>query len=146
MNPETQNQFQPIQPPVVEPVVPVAPAPIKPIDKAKNMYDLMDPKRKKYIKIAGILMGVILVLLILSSVAAALRGMKKMTALATPTPSPSATLIPVNTTPSKYATDAGVLKINNDVSNLDQDLNNTNFRDPDLRVPDVRFDQNFAIH
>ncbi|QQG47377.1 MAG: hypothetical protein HY044_04610 [Candidatus Woesebacteria bacterium] len=152
MNPETEKQLNQdqinnntlSQSPVTnqpQQVVNIA----DPTIQTKGVMGRLDSKQKKLVKLFGILIGIILALLVVSVIVRALRGVKKPALKATPTPTPQATFAPVESIPSKYATDSAVLQIQSDVNNLDNDLNNNNFRDSNLRAPSVRFDSNFAI-
>lgn len=107
------------------------------------MLGTSDPKRKKYFKIALSLLVVIILLYFISILANIIRNRRPSKPAPTPTPVASNTPAPTSA-PSRYASDSGVLKIDQDVRDLDKDLNNINFHDQDLRMPDVYFDKLFG--
>jgi hypothetical protein len=115
--------------------------------KENPFFDNMDTKIKKMIKMMLIGLGAFFVLLvIIGTIFSLLKNRSKRVIKATPTP--SATNIEISLeeeirNPSRYATDAGVLKIEEDVKKLDKDLINTNLKDASIWPPDIKFDVSF---
>jgi hypothetical protein len=67
----------------------------------------------------------------------------------TPTLTPTPTPISASPTPqiilnaSRYATDSGVLKIESDLNNIQKQLDQTDVKQSDLKIPDMDFNINF---
>src|SRR5258708_35118193 len=134
-NPVSEIKTLPIQNPAPEVVV------TKPIERIKEAINNLPPAQRKMAVIAAILFGVVFILLLLSL----LFGKKPRTPVLLPTPTP----ISVSPTPeiilnaSKYATDAGVLKIEADLKNIQNQLNSTDIRQSDLSLPNLDYNINF---
>ncbi|HSX49169.1 MAG TPA: hypothetical protein VLE44_02840 [Candidatus Saccharimonadales bacterium] len=137
----------PVQQPA--PVVPQEPLSPQPIQKkipviAENLKTKFVglPKNTKIIVI--IVAGLFLVILLLS-VLVILFGKRTKTPTLAPTPTPiSASPTPqVILNASRYATDSGVLKIETDLNNIQKQLDQTDVKQSDLKIPDMDFNINF---
>ncbi len=100
--------------------------------------------QKKIFIILGGLLAIILILLVVSVV---VKGIRSRQVAATPTPTPTVEPLPtpgnVITSPSRYATDSGVIEIDQNIRSLDQDMNAANFRSMELNPPSIYFDKAF---
>lgn len=98
-------------------------------------------KYKKFIIIGGISLAVFILLL---SVLVMTYGKRGKALRATPAPlTPIPTASDEIKNPSRYATDAGVLKIGDDIKNLDRDLNAVDLKENFLKPPVIEFDESF---
>lgn len=106
------------------------------------------PKQKlidKKIMILLVGLAVLVVLLIAGTLYKAMSGRGQRIVLApTPTPVVTPTLAPVEIrNPSRYATDSGVLKIEEDLKALDKDLVGTEIKESSLTPPSLDWDVSF---
>ncbi len=161
MNPDQQPpqpQPIPVQEPLVvqpAPVAPVTPAPPKKLDPKAQLGKLKDafsPMFAKVPKPVKILLIVLFSIIFLLSLLVMFVPNTRRTLLGQPTPSPVA-VTPTATSdpnailnPSRYATDPGVVAIEEAVNKLESDLKSVDFREEELRIPlldwDISFDSN----
>ena len=113
--------------------------------KMPNLFSLFKkvkvPKPgKKQLLLGGI--GIVLILF-LTLIIAQLGGMIKKT----PPPAPVLTPTPIETSaeasPSAYATDSAVLKIEKDIIDIEEALKRTIFREPSLLPPEIDLNVEF---
>ncbi len=110
------------------------------VEKISEFMKSLDPKQKRMFAILEVVIIILVVLLVLSAFVSVVRPRKNNEPQATLPPSVIPTPIPDNLPPSKYATDSAVLEIEDSVKNLDRDLDNFQFKDPDLKLPEIFFD------
>lgn len=156
MDPQQPQQPIQVQEPLIVQPAPIAPAPtpVQKIDpksqlvKIKSAFSPMFAKVPKPIKI--LLIALFSIILLLSLLVVFVPNTRR-TLLGQPTPSPVA-VTPTATpdpnailNPSRYATDPGVLSIEESVNKLESDLKSVDFREEELRIPlldwDVTFDK-----
>ncbi len=132
--PEQQTiSAQPMQIPPGEPPVPPPPIPQPP--KNRNFRFL----------IIGIIATFFLLLALASAaifIAGQMRKPAPTSTQATSTPQPTFFEEEIQN-PSRYATDSGVLKTQEDLNALDKELNNADLNENSLRPPDIQFDESF---
>ena len=132
------------------PIVPPAPTPVspKPASKfnlnpqaLKEKFNQLPKNTKTMVTVVAVLLTILFILAILS----ALFGKKPNMTGATPSPSPvSVTPIPnVILNASRYATDSGVLKIEDDLNGFQNQLNTSDVKQTDLALPNIDFNINF---
>ncbi|MEK7497790.1 MAG: hypothetical protein AAB656_02640 [Patescibacteria group bacterium] len=95
-----------------------------------------------------IIVGVIFILTVIFLIVGLIVGSMKKGGLVAPgkaTPTPVSSAIPESSVsnPSKYATDSGILKIEETIRKLDSDLNSADLRESVLRPPVLDFDVKF---
>lgn len=91
------------------------------------------PKRKIILAVSGTIIAVTAVILLLLSLTSRKPGEKIFLPVI---PSPTPATIETNLRPSSpYATDAAVLKIEEDLKNLDQELQGTDLKEAGLNPP-----------
>lgn len=99
-------------------------------------------KQKMVWSVGGGLAGLLIVLLILASLLKKPSVSPKQAQPATPTPTPFEEEI---TSPSIYATDSAILKIEADLKTIDQDLQSTDLKEVGLNPPvldmEVKFEE-----
>lgn len=145
----TTNELQtPAVPVVSSPDTPVAAAPAKisakegfqiRMQEIKQKFGLDDPQKKKRILIIlGAMLGIIVVL----SVAYALIPKQVAPPLATIAPSPESSLAPEGV-PSEFADDPEVLRIMDSINSFKQKESGTVLREDDLRIPTVDWNVKF---
>lgn len=94
----------------------------------------------------GIISFFVLFIIMIVLLAIAKNAQRNKVPAPTPSPTPFALGTPMPeliTNPSRYATDSGVLKIEQDLKNLDNDLNTTDLKEPQLQLPRVSYDVSF---
>lgn len=124
------------------------------LDKVKSLpilqnlgskFNAFNPQQKRLLKIGGGILAITFLLLILVSIVKSFRSTKPVS---TPTPVPaSQTPLPTPAgigKPSIYATDSGVLKIENDINVLRTKLDGTDLEESNLKPPDINFYVNFT--
>lgn len=113
-----------------------------------NFLNKFPPQQQRLIKIMIVVLMVAILALLLSAVLGGAR--KRSTPAPTPTPTATPSLEPIPTpretigTPSRYATDSGVLKIEGDGKAIDDQLKSVDLGDPNLRAPDLNYDISFS--
>ncbi|CAN5336537.1 hypothetical protein BH10PAT1_BH10PAT1_0630 [soil metagenome] len=141
---ENQNQ-NPIPPATSIPQgvpVPVTP-PVKPnpIDQLKTKFNSLPKNSKMIAMLVAVLFSIIFILFLL----VLLFGKKQNTPVVIKTPDPilvtPAPNIILNA--SRYATDSGVLKIEEDLNGFQKQLNSSDVKQSDLNQPNLNFDINF---
>lgn len=145
--PPTPPQQPVPQPAQVTPQQPVAPPqpPQKKIpavvENLKTRFMALPKNVKTMVLIAAGLFLIIFILLVLVM----LFGKRTKTPTLAPTPTPiSASPTPqVILNASRYATDSGVLKIEADLNNIQKQLDQTDVKQSDLKIPDMDFNINF---
>lgn len=91
------------------------------------------PKRELILAVGGVVIIVTTAILLLLFLTSQKAGEKILPAVV---PSPTPAIIEANLHPSSpYATDAAVLKIEEDLKNLDRDLQNTDLKEAGLNPP-----------
>ena len=126
--------------PSVTQQVPVSPK-VKLIDTWKEKFNNLPKNTKLLILVVSILFLIIFLLAIL----VALFGNNKSAPVIAPTPSP----IAVTPAPqiilgaSRYATDSGVLKIEENLNGFQKQLNSSDVKQTDLKEPTMDFNINF---
>lgn len=160
-NQNNQNTNQPVRP--ANPQGPTLnPAPkINPQEKIKsavsniksspalvsvsNKFSAFTPSQKRLLKVGGGVFAFAIVLLILAGI---IKSFKPQAPKATPTPTAqSSTPLPTPQgigSPSRYATDSAVLKIDEDIKNLQTKLEGTDLEESNLRPPDINFFVSFT--
>jgi len=147
---ETQNQQQPAniqntsqqvaQEQSIEPQV-KSPLPAVPEKSpSKNIWQKLNPIYKKIIYIV---LGFFLVLILIAVVYTMATKMKEGSPVVEVSPGPSAeTGLPEDyiANPSQYATDSGVLKIEEKISSIEEELGKTVINDLKLMPPNLFFD------
>lgn len=128
---------------VVPSVVPVAQSPQPEILHSVSTPSIQTKKGiniKKWVFVLIAVLSVVLILLIVISVVLG-RDPKEFITLPTPTPAstPFATSKPL----SKYATDSAVLKIKQDIDNLDRDLSTVDLDESNLKPRTLDFEISF---
>jgi hypothetical protein len=115
------------------------PNPIKVIqDKLHNL----SPRNKTLVLVILILFAIIFILLLLTLIF----GKKQTVVTVIPSPTP----VSVSPTPSiilnasRYATDSGVLKLEENFNKIQGQLQGTDVRQSDLNLPDLDFNINFT--
>lgn len=114
------------------------------VNKLKDAWLKIPERLRKILRIVGIVFAVLLVLVIILSTVLKLKG--KVPVEVKPTPVASFGPLPsgeVTTNPSRYATDSGVLKIEEDLRNLEKELDNLQVNETNLLPPRLDFDINF---
>jgi hypothetical protein len=109
----------------------------------KGVNSLKQPANRKKMIIGGI-SGVIVLILLLTLVVVT-SGQRPNTK-PTPTPQPTATPTPFVETiasPSAYATDSAVLKIESDIKDIEDQLQNVDLKDNNLLPPALNLNINF---
>lgn len=113
-------------------------------NKFRDVWLKIPERLRKILRIMGIVFAVLLVLMIILSIVLKLKS--KVPVEVKPTPAASFELLPsgeVITNPSRYATDSGVLKIEEDLRNLEKELDNLQVNETNLLPPRLDFDINF---
>lgn len=136
------TQPQPVPPVQVQPQVPSTPNKFNlNIENIKQSFAALPKNTRTMLTVVAILFLIIFVLLILVS----LFGKRKTAVVSTPTPQP----VSLSPTPqvilnaSRYATDSGVLKIESELKNIQNQLNAGDVKQTDLNLPSLDFDINF---
>lgn len=140
-----QGPAQPVSQPA--PQQPTAPQPLQKkvpvvVENLKTKFMALPKNIKMMVIIVAGLFLVILLLLVLVM----LFGKRTKTPTLTPTPTPiSASPTPqVILNASRYATDSGVLKIESDLNSIQKQLDQTDVKQSDLKIPDMDFNINFT--
>lgn len=141
-----QGPTQPVPQPQAAPQQQVAPQttqnkiPVV-VENLKSKFIALPKNTKMLVTIVA---GLFLVILLLS-VLVMLFGKRTKTPTLAPTPTPiSASPTPqVILNASKYATDSGVLKIETDLNNIQKQLDQTDVKQSDLKIPDMDFNIKF---
>jgi len=114
------------------------------VNKLKDAWLKIPERLRKILRIVGIVFAVLLLLIIILSTVLKLKNKVpveiKPTPVASFEPLPSGEVI-IN--PSRYATDSGVLKIEEDLRNLEKELDNLQVNETNLLPPRLDFDINF---
>ena len=114
------------------------------INKLKSVWMKIPEKLRKVLRIAGVVFAVLLFLMIILSIV--LKSREKVPVEVKPTPIASFEPLPsgeIITNPSRYATDSGVIKIEEDLRNLEKELDNLQVNEVNLLPPRLDFDINF---
>jgi hypothetical protein len=101
------------------------------------------PVNQKLLLIIGGVFVISLLLLLVTAIAKPRRSSQQVTA---PTPTPVVSQIGPSmevTNPSRYATDAGVIKLEEEIKNLDREMVETSIKEVDLVPPTLDWDVNF---
>ncbi len=133
----------------------IPPAPVQPklqqaLEKIKSQISLrfsaFTPSQKRLLKIGGGVFAFAIVFLILAGIVKSMRPAPTPPPAGGPTPAVSTPLpTPAGIgNPSRYATDSAVLKIDDDVKNLQAKLEGTNLDESNLRPPDINFFVSFT--
>ena len=160
ITPETTNDQNPIEPsPPVAPETPVEPVK-KGADPFAKLTNIMlnlprlvivqnikqffkNSSEKKIVRVFAIIIAAVIFFSIVAVIVLNLVGKKAGQAPTTsPTPSPSP-FVEENRKLSKYATDSAVIKIDEGVNKLDKNLNSTDLREVNLRLPSLDFEVKF---
>lgn len=145
-NNPTGQELRPVAPiPVPSPVPEVVEPKVVQGNKLKAFWDGFSPRNKKLVKVVGIVFAVIIFLLLISSLLTKKVSQPKTQATAKPTPggvyvNPAPEVI---ISPSRYATDSGILAIEGDLKKTESDLNASEINDIKLTPPNLYFDINF---
>jgi len=114
----------------------------EPVEEKYFTFGKFKLKQKMVWSVGGELAGLLIVLLILASLLKKPSVSPKQTQLPTPTPTPFEEEI---TSPSIYATDSAILKIEADLKTIDQDLQSTDLKEVGLNPPvldmEVKFEE-----
>jgi len=114
------------------------------INKLKSVWLKIPERLRKVLCIVSIVFAVLLFLMIILSIVLKSRGKVPVEVKPTPVvsfePPPSGEVI---TNPSRYATDPGVLKIEEDLRNLEKELDSLQVNEVNLLPPRLDFDINF---
>lgn len=114
-----------------------------PLNRFKSLWSAAMGSPKKKVLIGLVIFAAFLVVLL------AIVALMKNKSPAAPAPSPSPTGAPQATSSgaarneSKYASDQGVSKIENDIKSASDDLTKTTVREDNLRVPSTDFNISF---
>lgn len=119
--------------------------PLQPVaGKLKDLWLKIPEKLRKILRLVGIVFAIILFLMIVLSIVFNIKKPQsvkdKLSPVASPQPTPESEVI---TNPSRYATDSGVLKIEEDLRNLEKELDNLQVNETNLLPPRLDFDINF---
>lgn len=104
----------------------------EPVEEKYFTFGKFKLKQKMVWSVSGGLAGLLIVLLILASLLKKPSGSPKQAQPATPTPTPFEEEI---TSPSAYATDSAILKIESELKTIDQDLQSTDLKEVGLNPP-----------
>lgn len=104
----------------------------EPVEEKYFTFGKFKLKQKMVWSVGGGLVGLLIVLLILASLLKKPSVSPKQTQLLTPTPTPFEEEI---TSPSIYATDSAILKIEAELKTIDQDLQSTDLKEVGLNPP-----------
>ncbi len=110
--------------------------------KASVLLNRLPPRSKKILMITAV---VFLLFILLVFILALASSRKRLAPEATPTPTPTG-FTPIDgeiTSPSRYASDAGVLKIEADLKSLDERMSSEKVREEDLNLPQLDFNVSF---
>ncbi len=144
MENQTPQQPVPTQPVPVQAQPQVPPTPNKfnlNIENIKQKFAALPKNTRTMLTVVAVMFLIIFVLFILVS----LFGKRSTGVVSTPTPQP----ISVSPAPqvilnaSRYATDSGVLKIESELKNIQNQLNVSDVKQTDLNLPTLDFDINF---
>jgi hypothetical protein len=118
-----------------------------PTNLPKNTFSsfiaTLPPKTKMIFKIAAGVVVILLVLLFISSIVNAIR-LRTQQGLPSPSPRPYTTpSVEEISAPSRYATDAGILKIKDDLGSIDRDLGSMDMKEINLSLPQIDFNIKF---
>ncbi|PIS14378.1 hypothetical protein COT64_02985 [Candidatus Shapirobacteria bacterium CG09_land_8_20_14_0_10_39_12] len=106
---------------------------VPPLENKVSLATKFRPKRRVVLTAAGLALAALVALLVLLFLTFQ-KPPETMLAPAAPSPTPAAP--ETNLRPaSPYATDAAILKIEADLKNLDQDLQNTDLKEAGLNPP-----------
>lgn len=130
LKPQPAPETSASEAPPPQPEVNASPAPTK--------KGLKIPKKLIFVAIL-----VIVILAVLSIVMSLLGRNGGVNLTATPAPSATPSPTPVVEIPSRYADDEDVAEIKRQMEELDRDLNEANFRDETLRVPNLDWNVSF---
>lgn len=113
----------------------------------KNYWEKVPPQFKKVFKVAGIVFGFFILLLIVFSIAAG-TGKRRTAIVNNPVSSEAPQEASLNgekiLNPSRYATDSVVLKIEDDLKSVEKELNDLEVNEVYLLPPNLDFDINFG--
>ena len=149
------TQTPPVNPTITQPptpvVAPMQPAPsLTPVKKnykeiMSGMWNRVPPILRKVLVIFGIVFGLLILLGLVVSMGQKV-AKKTITPVATATPviGTGSTPVPIEIkNPSRYATDSGLLKIEEDIKKIDQGMGSVDLKELNLRPPDIQFKINF---
>jgi len=115
------------------------------ISKIQAYYFSLSPKLKKLLIIAGGMLGLLLAMLIIALVVKSISN-RPVKRVVLPTPAVTALPTPVElTNPSKYATDSAVLKLEENLKDNENKLNNLDIKESNLYPPQLDFEINFPL-
>lgn len=111
-----------------------------PTEVNSKMKKLPIPKiPKKFLFIGAGVLVLIIIILIISSILSGRNGAITKTTPSTSTPTPTSQ----SEVPSQYADDEDVARIKEQIDELNEDLNNANFRIDELRIPNLEWNVSF---
>lgn len=111
--------------------------------KIKAYYISLPAKTQKLLIAAGGMLGFLLVMLIIASVVKSVSH-RPVGNVVLPTPAVTVLPTPVELlSPSRYATDSAVLKLEGNLKDNETKLNNLDIKESDLYSPQLDFDINF---
>lgn len=114
------------------------------VGKLKSTWVKIPERLRKILRIVGIVFAVLILLMIILSTVLKLKGRVPVEIKPTPVvsfePLPSGEVI---ISPSRYATDSGVIKIEEDLRNLEKELDSMQVNETNLLPPRLDFDINF---
>lgn len=146
-----QTPNQNLTPPPMPQMTPApqvaAPPPVKKDYKEmlSGMWGKVPPILRKVLLVFGIIFGLLIVLAVVVSMGQKVNN-KTVERVATPTPAVNTkgTPVPIEIrNPSRYATDSGLLKIEEEVKELDLEMGSVDLKELNLRPPDIQFKINF---
>lgn len=113
--------------------------------KIKTYYFSLPLKIKKLLIIAGGMLGFLLAMLIIALVVKSISN-RPVKRVVLPTPAVTALPTPEElTNPSKYATDSAVLKLEENLKDNENKLNNLDIKESKLYPPQLDFEINFPL-
>ena len=112
--------------------------------KARERYQILPLQTKRLVWVAGATLVILLVLTLIFAVIASVRPKnKEIPAIPTPTPVSFTPLEAEIANPSRYATDAGVLQIEENIRNFDARIAQEEVREEALNPPQLDFEVEF---
>jgi len=138
-----QNPTVPVSPtPQGSPIEKPMPGIRQKIVKILTFFNQLPPRSKKIILVVS---AVFVILIILIFVLAAVSSRRQIKEVPAPTSTPTG-FTPLEseiTNPSRYATDAGVLKIETDLKNFDTRVSQEKVAEESLKLPQLDFNVTF---